>query len=49
MVNCLGIIKVQQQIYIRNNKGPTTDPWGTPHVTLKKEDLVSPISPAKDV
>jgi len=30
-------------IYIRNRKGPTTDPWGTPHVTLKKEDLVSPI------
>jgi len=23
-------------IYIRNSKGPTTDPWGTPHVTLKK-------------
>jgi len=30
-------------IYIRNSKGPTTDPWGTPHVTFKKEDLVSPI------
>jgi len=30
-------------IYIGNSKGPTTDPWGTPHVTFKKEDLVSPI------
>jgi len=30
-------------IYIRNSKGPTTDPWGTPHVTFKKEDFVSPI------
>jgi len=29
-------------IYIRKSKGPTTDPWGTPHVTLKK-DLLSPI------
>jgi len=30
-------------IYIRNSKGPTTDPWGTPYVTFKKENLVSPI------
>jgi len=31
-------------IYIRNSKGPTTNPWGTPHVTLHTfEDLVSPI------
>ena len=30
-------------IYIRNSKGPTTDPWGTLHVTFKTEDLVSPI------
>jgi len=29
--------------YIMNIKGPTTDPWGTPHVTFKKEDLVSSI------
>jgi len=25
-------------IYIRNSKGPTKEPWGTPHVTFKKED-----------
>jgi len=30
-------------IFIRNSKGPATDPWGTPLVTLKKEDLVSPM------
>ena len=30
-------------IYTRNSKGPTTNPWGTTHVTFKKEDLVSPI------
>jgi len=30
-------------IYKRNSKGPTTDPRGTPQVTFKKEDLVSPI------
>jgi len=30
-------------IYTRNNKGPTTDHWGTPHATFIKEDLVSPI------
>jgi len=30
-------------IYIRNSKGPTTDPWGTPHITFKNEDLVCPI------
>jgi len=30
-------------IYIRNSKGATTDPWGTPHVTLKREELVSAI------
>jgi len=30
-------------IYVRNGKGPTTDPWRTPHVTFKKEDLESPI------
>jgi len=30
-------------MYIRNSEGPTTDLWGTPHVTFKKEDLVSPI------
>jgi len=30
-------------IYIRNSKGPTTDPWGMPHVTFKKKDLVFPI------
>ena len=22
--------------YIRNSKGPATDPWGMPHVTFKK-------------
>ena len=30
-------------IYKWNSEGPTTDPWGTPHVTIKKEDLISPI------
>jgi len=30
-------------IHIRNSKGPTLDPWSTPHVTLKREVLVSAI------
>ena len=27
-------------IYIRNSKGPTTDPWGMPHVTFKKKRFI---------
>ena len=30
-------------IYIRNGKGPTTDPWGKSHVTFKKEDILTVI------
>jgi len=36
-------------IYVRNSKGPTTEPWGTPHVTLKKRFGISYFSTLKSV
>ena len=31
-------------VYNENNKGPKTEPWGTPNRSLQTSDKVEPIS-----
>jgi hypothetical protein len=37
-------IEGKSLIYKRNNKGPSTEPWGTPRDTRAKSDLLPSIS-----
>ena len=40
---CLRIIRCIGMVYIVNNTGPNTDPWGTPHVSGMVSDMASSI------
>ena len=35
--------KLRRAVYNENNKGPKTEPWGTPNRSLQRSERVEPI------